>query len=78
MAVVQTAPFDELTAKPPLDGRTFHTALDIRVGAKTVRSYSEVVESWRSNSNIGMGLGSAAAFTGAAVLLVHFWRRRKR
>jgi hypothetical protein len=35
---------------PPLDDRAFYTAYEIRVGAKMIRAYAAVSESWHSDN----------------------------
>jgi hypothetical protein len=61
----------ELTL-PPLDDRAFYTAYEIRAGAKMIRAYAAVSESWHSDNDIGRWLGYGTAITGVALLFDAF------
>ena len=59
----------------PLDGRAFHTVLEVRVGDRTIRPYADVAQSWRADNFVGEGLGYGTAGMGIVLLLFYAWRR---
>jgi hypothetical protein len=62
---------------PPLEERSSWAVLEVIVGKKTIRSYSEVIESLRSNNLIGVALGYGTGAMGAILLVAAFLRRRQ-
>lgn len=61
---------------PPGDNRSFFAILEIRVGEETICSYSQVVDSLRTNSFIGRLLGYGSLALGTLLLVARLIRRR--
>jgi hypothetical protein len=54
-----------------VDRREFHTPVEISVGEKTIRAYSEVRKSWRSYKGTFIVAGIASILVGAGLLWHH-------
>lgn len=60
---------------PMLDDRSFHTAYELKVGGRTIRSYDQVRASWRGNNDVGLWVGYPAAVVGTLFMVLYFLKR---
>lgn len=61
---------------PPGDDRSFHAVLEVRIAEETIRPYSQVAQSLRSDNFIGEVLGYGTSAIGAMLLAATILRRR--